>query len=156
MEPTPAPTPPPATQNWGGPSGPRANFGYRLLAVIIDGIIIAIVYGIVIAAAGVAAGYAVGIVFSLVYIIALEGSSSGQTFGKKVVGIRIVDANTGGPIGYGRAFIRYIGKIVSGIPCYLGYLWMLWDKEKQCWDDKFANDYVVPVQHYPVKSWPGF
>jgi hypothetical protein len=27
---------------------------------------------------------------------------------------------------------------------------MLWDKEKQCWHDKAANDVVVPVQYYPV------
>ena len=34
----------------------------------------------------------------------------------------------------------------------IGYLWMLWDKEKQCWHDKAANDVVVPVSAYPVPS----
>ena len=32
----------------------------------------------------------------------------------------------------------------------LGYLWMLWDREKQCWQDKIATTVVVPVQYYPV------
>jgi hypothetical protein len=31
---------------------------------------------------------------------------------------------------------------------------MLWDKEKQTWHDKLANDVVVPVDAYPVASWP--
>jgi uncharacterized RDD family membrane protein YckC len=39
-------------------------------------------------------------------------------------------------------------KIVSGIPFDLGYFWMLWDKEKQTWHDKVANDVVVPANAY--------
>ena len=62
---------------------------------------------------------------------------------------------TGSTIGYGGAFIRVIGKIVSGIACLLGYLWMLWDPEKQTWHDKFADSVVVPVSSYPVSEWPG-
>ena len=54
-------------------------------------------------------------------------------------------------LGYGRAFLRLIGRYISGFVCYLGYLWMLWDKEKQCWHDKMANDVVVPVSAYPVE-----
>ena len=67
-----------------------------------------------------------------------------------VFGIRVVDFNTGGPIGYSHGFLRTLGKILSGIPCDLGYLWMLWDREKQCWQDKIATTVVVPVQYYPV------
>jgi uncharacterized RDD family membrane protein YckC len=62
-----------------------------------------------------------------------------------------VDFDTGGPIGYGRAFIRYIGRLVSAIVIYLGYFWMLWDSEKQTWHDKFASDVVVPALVYPVQ-----
>ena len=65
------------------------------------------------------------------------------------------DFRTGGSIGYGRAFIRWIGRYVSAIACLLGYFWMLWDKEKQTWHDKFANDVVVPESAYPVQNWPG-
>ena len=45
--------------------------------------------------------------------------------------------------------MRYFGRWVSAIPCLLGYFWMLWDKEKQTWHDKFATDVVVPVDAYP-------
>ena len=66
------------------------------------------------------------------------------------MGIRVIDFDTGGPIGYGRGFIRWIGRIVSEIVFFIGYLWMIWDKEKQCWHDKFANDVVVPTSSYPA------
>lgn len=153
-----------------GASGPRAGFWRRFGAAIIDGILLGIVTSIIGAifgdtafkfedgtlsfgASGIAAllDLAVGIA----YAVYLEGSPSGQTVGKKVLGIRVVDAQTGQQIGYGRAFLRYIGKIVSAIPCALGYLWMLWDKEKQTWHDKIATTLVVPTDAYPVDKWPG-
>ncbi|TML60510.1 MAG: RDD family protein [Actinobacteria bacterium] len=137
-----------------GPSGPRASFGRRLVAAIIDGILLGVVGGIFYAISR-PLGYAVQLLITIAYLTYLEGSPSGQTVGKKAMGIRVIDFRTGGSIGYGRAFVRWIGRYVSAIPCLLGYLWMLWDKEKQTWHDKFANDVVVPESAYPVESWPG-
>jgi uncharacterized RDD family membrane protein YckC len=153
------PPPPqtPQTPQGFGASGPRAGFWQRFGAVFIDGIVVAIVPLIVIgigagshSGALVALGYILAIGGGIGYYVYLEGGPTGQTLGKRAMGIRVIDFNTGGPIGYGRAFLRVIGRWISGIPCYLGYLWMLWDKEKQCWHDKMANDVVVPVQYYPV------
>ena len=45
--------------------------------------------------------------------------------------------------------------IVSGLACGLGYLWMLWDPQRQTWHDKAAGTYVVRVSAYPVDKWPG-
>ena len=67
----------------------------------------------------------------------------------------LIDAVTGGRVDYGRAFIRYLVGIVSQLPCYLGYFWMLWDPEKQTWHDKASKTYVVPTSAYPVERWPG-
>ena len=136
-----------------GPSGPRANFGQRLVAYIIDTIVFVIVYLILFLISRPLA-YVVATILSLVYFTYFEGSPSGQTIGKRLLGIRVIDFSAGGPIGYGRAFVRWLGRILSGAICVLGYLWMLWDKEKQTWHDKFANDVVVPVSSYPVASWP--
>jgi uncharacterized RDD family membrane protein YckC len=149
----PSQPPPPAYQP-SGPSGPRASFGRRLIAALLDGVLLAVVNGILFAALGRGAGYGVGGLVSLAYFTFFEGSGSGQTVGKRVFDIRVIDFSSGGPIGYGRAFLRWIGRILSGIVCLLGYLWMLWDKEKQTWHDKIANAVVVPVQYYPVSSWP--
>ena len=140
---------PPPTE-MGGPSGPRAGFWRRFAGLLIDGILLSIVTGIVSRAIHGTTGSLVGFVIDAAYFTILIGASRGQTLGQMALGIRVIDFNTGGPIGYGRAFIRWIVSIISTIVIFLGYFWMLWDKEKQCWHDKAANDVVVPVQYYPV------
>jgi uncharacterized RDD family membrane protein YckC len=134
----------------GGASGPRAGFWRRFAGAFIDAILLSIVSGIIRAATSYTTGSLVGFVISIVYFTVLIGSSRGQTLGQMALGIRVIDFNTGGPIGYGRAFIRWLVSLISAAVILLGYLWMLWDKEKQCWHDKAANDVVVPVQYYPV------
>jgi uncharacterized RDD family membrane protein YckC len=143
------PGPPP-----GGPSGPRAGFGARLGAFLLDGIIVGVAGGIlffVLAAIsdvlGVL-GYVIWIVGGIAYYIYFEGGETGATLGKKAVNIRVIDAQTGGQVGYGKAALRYVGRILSSIPIYLGYFWMLWDGEKQTWHDKIAGTYVVPTDAY--------
>ena len=67
-------------------------------------------------ALGTILGYALGIG----YYGWLEGSTSGQTIGKKAMGIRVYDLRQGGPIGTGRAIGRYFARILSAIPCLSG------------------------------------
>ena len=136
------------------PSGPRAGFGRRLVAYLIDGILLGIVTGAV-EVANRPIGGIVGLALSIGYWGYLEGSPSGQTIGKRAMNIRVIDFRTGGPIGFGRAVLRYFAKILSSIPCLLGYFWMLWDGERQTWHDKIASDVVVPTDAYPVEAWPG-
>ncbi len=81
-------------------------------------------------------------VAGIVYWAKLEGGR-GQSIGKKALGIKTVDRQTGQPIGAGRAVGRFFARYLSGAVCYLGYLWMLWDKEQQTWHDKIVNSYVV-------------
>jgi uncharacterized RDD family membrane protein YckC len=67
----------------------------------------------------------------------------GGTLGQAVLGIRVVDANTGKFIGIPRGFIRGIGYIVASIPIGLGLIWAGWDARKQGWHDKIAGTVVV-------------
>jgi uncharacterized RDD family membrane protein YckC len=136
-------------------SGPRASFGIRLVAAIIDGILLGIIGFVVRVILGDLLGSAINLLLGLAYYAYLEGSPSGQTVGKKVMNIRVIDFAGGGPIGPGRALLRYVGRILSAIPCGLGYFWMLWDSEKQTWHDKIATTVVVPTSAYPVAAWPG-
>ena len=140
-----------------GPSGPRADFWYRLGGFLIDFVVlyvIGLVIGLVFSGnlvSQILISLAAGIAYSVYFI----GSGSGQTPGMHLLNIRAVDAVTGGRVDYGRAFIRYLVGIVSQLPCYLGYFWMLWDPEKQTWHDKASKTYVVPTSAYPVERWPG-
>ena len=146
---------PPQTYT-GKASGPRAGFGRRLAAALVDALLLGVVYAIFGAVTGNAnAAYLVFLLLGIAYTVYFEGSGSGQTVGKKLLNIRVIDFGTGGSIGYGRALVRYVGRILSSIPLYLGYLWMLWDREKQTWHDKLSNAVVVPTGAYPVRSWPG-
>ena len=79
---------------------------------------------------------------TLFYFAKTEGKT-GQTLGARALGIRVVDIANGQPIGGGRAIGRYFARILSAIPCYLGYFWMLWDPEKQTWHDKIVSSVVV-------------
>lgn len=68
----------------------------------------------------------------------------GQTPGKKALGLRVVDIATGQPVGRGRGIGRGLMKwFVSGSIVYLGFLWSIWDSEKQTWHDKVASSVVI-------------
>ena len=120
----------------------RAGFWRRFAASLIDGLVIWIVAVIAFVVVG-KAGYAVYLLGQIAYFTYFHGST-GQTPGDAALSIRVVDKGTGRPIGYGRAFVRWLVSIVSSWVLLLGFLWMLWDSEKQCWHDKAANDVVVP------------
>jgi uncharacterized RDD family membrane protein YckC len=144
----------PGAGTGGKPSGPRSGFWIRVGAALLDGIPLGII-GFAIGQALGAGGQILGLVIGLVYYSYFEGSPSGQTIGKKICGIRVIDFEGRGSIGYVRAGTRYLMSYVSGFALLLGYLWMLWDGEKQTWHDKVANSVVVPVSSYPVEKWPG-
>ena len=139
----------------------RAGFWKRFAAALIDGILVGIVSGILGAAFGSnitepsPERSGLQLLIGIAYYVYFHGSPSGQTIGKKLLSIRVVGADTGGPIGYGAAALRYVGSILSAIPCGLGYLWMLWDSNKQTWHDKIASTVVVPESAAPVTNWPG-
>lgn len=85
--------------------------------------------------------YAIGLVVGVVVYVRWIGK--GQSPGLKAVGARVVDANTGAPIGTGRAVGRYFARILSALPCFLGFFWVLWDARKQTWHDKMVSSVVV-------------
>lgn len=83
------------------------------------------------------------LVWLYVYYFRREGRT-GFTWGRKTMGIKVIDANTAGPIGGGRSFGRYVfASFISANVFLLGYLWALWDPRKQTWHDKVATSVVV-------------
>jgi len=65
----------------------------------------------------------------------------GQTPGKWLLGVKIVAAD-GGPIGLRRSLVRLLGYLVSALPCYLGFLWIL-GPQRRGWHDRLAGTEVV-------------
>jgi uncharacterized RDD family membrane protein YckC len=127
-----------------GLEGPPAGFWRRFAATFIDGIVLGIVDTILRLVLGNATGELVGIVTGFGYFTYFHGRT-GQTPGDAALSIRVVDVrdNPGQPIGYPRAFGRAVVAILSALVFFIGYLWMLWDANKQTWHDKAVGS--VPV-----------
>jgi uncharacterized RDD family membrane protein YckC len=167
-----SPPPPPQEPiqpAYGAAYAPQLSYGgfwIRFVAYLIDWIILvvplSIVGGIIGGIAGVAmsnnsnsASSALGAAFSGVLLlfdlfafVVIVGYfvyfwSVGATVGMRVFKLRVVDAATGMPIGIGRAILRYIGWIISVLPCYIGLIWAAFDPRKQGWHDKIATSVVV-------------
>lgn len=81
---------------------------------------------------------------ALLYLVAL--GRTGQTWGRRIVGIRVVRVSDGSAPGFGRALGRTLfAGIISANVFYLGYLWMIWDAQRQTWHDKVAGTVVMRV-----------
>ena len=82
------------------------------------------------------------LIVAFIYVRSL--GATGQTWGRRIVGIKVVGETTGTPIGFGRALGRQLFAVfISGQVFYLGYLWMLWDDKKQTWHDKVVGSIVI-------------
>jgi uncharacterized RDD family membrane protein YckC len=89
------------------------------------------------------------ILVELAYFTYFHATSAGQSIGNKIMGIRVLDAATGGSLPYVRAFVRALMSNLSALPCFLGYFWMLWDPRKRTWHDIVADSLVVRADVYP-------
>jgi len=81
------------------------------------------------------------IIASMTYFIYFHGAT-GQTVGKMILGLRVVSED-GGPLGYRRAILRWIGYFFSSVFFYFGFLWIIIDRKKQAWHDKLSGSLVV-------------
>lgn len=80
------------------------------------------------------------------YFILFWGSA-GQTPGKAALGLKVIN-ESGGPVGYGTAFLRYIGYTISFLILGLGFIWIIFDGRKQGWHDKIPGTVVVRTKRY--------
>jgi len=83
----------------------------------------------------------VGVLLVAGYFIILEGGP-GQTLGKKALGLRVVTPE-GDQIGYLKAFVRHIGKVISGMILCIGFVMAAFDDEKRTLHDRIVDTRVV-------------
>ena len=141
---------------------PYASWGRRCTAIVVDGLILALPFTVTLAVAIAVTGggededspawaavlfaWLLWIVLPFVYYTFLHGRERGQTLGKRLLGIRVIGEDFR-PIGYGRAFGRFLMAWVMWLLCYvpgiLDSLWPLWDQKNQALHDKVANTIVV-------------
>ena len=120
----------------------KAGFWVRVVATIIDWVILAVIGFVLQNILGGLSGI-VSFVVNVAYLVYFW-STTGQTIGHKVMGLRVVRTD-GSSLDMSRAVIRYVGMIVAAIPLGLGFLWVALDDRKQGWHDKIADTCVVKV-----------
>jgi uncharacterized RDD family membrane protein YckC len=129
--------------------GAIAGMGARFGAFVIDVVILAVVslvLRLVFGSSG--SGQGITTLLEVIVYFAYFGYLIGvrqQTVGMRALNIKVVDANTGGPIGIGRGLLRYLIQGLSGLLCLVGYFSPFFDgtKRNQGWHDKVASDFVV-------------
>ncbi|GGS13052.1 RDD family protein [Streptomyces parvus] len=136
---------------YGGGMPELAHWGLRAGGLIIDGLVIGLPYGILVGIGG-AMGDAAGGFIALLGVLLMIGlaiwqlyqeGTTGQTIGKKAVGIRLLREADGRPLGFGMAFVRRLAHFLDSLACYIGWLWPLWDEKKQTFADKVCSSVVV-------------
>ena len=151
-----------------------AGFGARLVALIIDWIIIGVAQSFVIVpilgliglsfvpdlqnAESMDEAQAIGMVgaimgamgslwivstaISLLYFSIMESSNAQGSVGKLALSIKVTDMD-GNKISFGKAFLRSIGKYISGMIMFIGYLMAAFTDKKQALHDMIASTLVV-------------
>jgi uncharacterized RDD family membrane protein YckC len=124
-----------------------ANWGQRVGGYLIDVVPLVILVFIGVATHSV-------ILILLLDLVALVVSgynrwymagTTGQSWGKKALGLKLVSESTGAPIGAGMAFARDICHFLDSIACYIGWLFPLWDAKRQTFADKILSTIVIPA-----------
>lgn len=70
--------------------------------------------------------------------------NKGGTPGKLLMKLQVVNLETGGRIGYGRTFLREIvGKFLAAITLMIGFLMIIFRKDRRGLHDLIANTQVV-------------
>ncbi len=113
---------------------PRASFWERLGAAFLDIIIVSILGALV-------GGPPLGFLVALAYFAGMW-AWKGTTVGGVVLNLKVVRLDDK-PVTFTVALVRGLASALSVIVLFLGFLWMIWDREKQTWHDKIAGTVVI-------------
>jgi uncharacterized RDD family membrane protein YckC len=149
-----------------------ASFGQRFLAYLIDIIILMVIFWIIFSVFGISmmGDYAsmdpetmsseeaaevlskglggmmmanlLSTVISILYFAYFESSAKQGTFGKQALGIQVTDMD-GNRISFGKAILRNIGRIISGMILLIGYIMAAFTSKKQALHDLIASTLVL-------------
>lgn len=162
----PAAPPPPVWDAKPADSHPTGYGGFwiRLVAYLIDAILLNIAFGIIGAVVGISlipadpakmdpmevlssmSGFQlVALVVTWLYFALMESSPRGATVGKMVVGLRVV-TEQGQRLTFLNATGRFFAKFISAIILFIGYLMVAFTDRKRGLHDIIAGTLVVKVR----------
>jgi uncharacterized RDD family membrane protein YckC len=147
---------------------PLASWGSRVAAQLLDWLIllipVAALTGVVVAIASNSdvGAWVTGVLGFFAYIVVIclyapllmarEGAHNGQSWGKQIIGIRVI-RDQGGTMSFGLSAIREIvvknlavgiaSMVIPLIPWFLDNFWPLWDDENRALHDMAVSTHVV-------------
>ena len=142
------------------PAGPDrvayGGFWIRVLAYLIDGILLTIVYGIVARLLGIdifesdwrhydPMGNLLSLVIGWLYFALLESSERGATVGKMAMGLRVVTSD-GQRLSFMNATGRYFAKILSAIILCIGFIMVAFTDKTRGLHDIIAGTLVIKTR----------
>lgn len=110
------------------------GFWRRVVATWIDTIILSILIST-----------GIGSIVALVYAPLCEAYWNGSTIGKKVMGLKVVNASFD-KITLGQAIGRSFGKILCVCSLYIGFLMVAFSRQKRGLHDILAGTYVIATK----------
>jgi uncharacterized RDD family membrane protein YckC len=113
---------------------PRAGFWVRMAALLIDVILVGMIFGPV--------GAGELIVPGLAAYGAIMWKLKGTTIGGIVCSLRVVRLDDR-PLDWPTTVVRALGCFLSLAVACLGFVWVVFDPERQSWHDKIAGTVVV-------------
>ena len=159
--------PPPAPSWNAAPAGQATEYGgfwIRLLAYLIDGIVLNVAFWIVAVIVGIKMIPAdpssvdpaelvremgklqiAALALTWLYFALMESSARGATVGKMACSLRVVDER-GNRISFGRATGRFFAKFISSLILFIGYLMVAFTDRKRGLHDMIAGTLVVKVR----------
>ncbi len=75
-----------------------------------------------------------GVVFMIgfqIWNLCVRQSRTGSSLGKSAMGTVLIRSADGQHLGVGMCFLRQILHFLDSLVCYLGYLWPIWDNQRQ-------------------------
>ncbi len=144
----------------GSPELECASFGARLLALIIDMVIVNTASSLIQApflalmlgnlnSTTMIVGFVAPIILvggmAVFYTVWLESSAWQATLGKKLLGLRVVDLD-GQRITFWKSASRNFNKSISSLILGIGYLMPLWTQQRQALHDRMARCLVIKIR----------
>jgi uncharacterized RDD family membrane protein YckC len=137
VPPAPPQAPPVNPSNLELTTMPRANFGHRMGALFIVGVLIALLVNWMEPTGNL-------VLVALAAYGALMWKLKGTTVGGIIFQLRVVRADAR-DIEWETAIVRALSCFLSLLPAGLGFFWMAFDHNRQAWHDKIAGTIVVRV-----------
>lgn len=130
-----------------------AGFLIRFGAHIIDGFILSITANIIYWITGTnfdkgameiiySPGGVLALLITVGYFVYFETSDKQATIGKSILGLKVIKQD-GSKLTPADSIIRYIGKILSALIFFFGYIITIFDDKKRSLHDRIAGTYVI-------------